>query len=42
MGAPVQQDIDQTEFERPRYSIGEAAARSGLSRTRCAGTSGSA
>ncbi|MBB5914512.1 DNA-binding transcriptional MerR regulator [Nocardia transvalensis] len=32
MGAPVQQDIDPIEYERPRYSIGEAAERSGLSR----------
>ncbi|RDI51914.1 MerR family transcriptional regulator [Nocardia mexicana] len=32
MGAPAQQDIDETEYERPRYSIGEAAERSGLSR----------
>ncbi|GAB2720699.1 MerR family transcriptional regulator [Nocardia thraciensis] len=32
MGAPAQQDIDEAEYGRPRYSIGEAAERSGLSR----------
>ncbi|WP_024802054.1 MerR family transcriptional regulator [Nocardia sp. BMG51109] len=32
MGVTVPQEIDQTEYERPRYSIGEAAERSGLSR----------
>ncbi|WP_280267057.1 MerR family transcriptional regulator [Nocardia wallacei] len=32
MGVLAQPDIDETEYERPRYSIGEAAERSGLSR----------
>jgi DNA-binding transcriptional MerR regulator len=32
MGAMAQDEVDRVEYDQPRYSIGEAAEKSGLSR----------